>query len=277
MNTLTHYAAGGWELDIEPHPVDGFRVLAPGLARALAVDSARNLCRGIPEQEKGVTTAQTPGGPQQVQYLTEAGFYRALGMRQIGRIQDDATRATVEAFQNWVYREVLPNIRATGGYQAAPAKALTNKELALMVIAESDRAEAAEKALEAAKPALDYVKRYVSNDDVITVAAWGMQYGLSQPEAFELLRERGIIYQFSIGERYSSSAGRVVKVYEYRPKRTGRVTRTWEWFDVRPQNNAPRHHNGQVRQTLYVRQAHAMALAQLLNLTGTTTELQKAN
>jgi hypothetical protein len=238
------------------------------------VDSARNLCRGVPDAEQGWTDVMTAGGLQEVRYLTEAGFYRVLGSRQTGRIQDDAVREQVEAFQSWVYREVLPSIRATGGYQApAPAKALTNKELALMVIAESERAEAAEHALEQAKPAVDYVRRFVSNDDVITVAVWGAQFGLSQPEAFALLLERGAIYQFSIGERFSSSAGRVVKVYEYRAKR-GRVT--WNWFDLRPQNNAPRHHNGQVRQTLYVRQAHAIELARHLGLIP-AKELQKAS
>ncbi len=275
MNALTHYANAGFELDIEPHPEDGFRVMAPGLARALAVDSARNLLRGVPSAECGITVAQTAGGRQETQYVTEAGFYRVLGSRQTGRIQDDAVRASVEAFQTWVYRDVLPSIRTTGGYgtPTAPAKPLTNKDLALMVIAESERAEAAEKALESAQPAVDYVERYVSRDDVVTIGSWGTQVGLSQPEAFALLVERGVVYQHSLGERWSASQGRKVKVYEYRPRRTGRAARTWDWFDLRPQSNAPRHHNGQVRQTLYVRQIHAVQLAQVLGLTpGTEIE-----
>lgn len=275
MNALTHYAHQGFELDIEPHPTDGFRVLAPGLARALAVDSARNLLRGVPHDECGWTTATTAGGKQETQYVTEAGFYRVLGSRQTGRIQDDFVREQVEAFQSWVYREVLPAIRTTGGYgtPAAP-KALTNKELALMVIAESERAEAAERQLEAAKPAVEYVQRFVANDDVITVAVWGAQFGLSQPEAFKLLVDNRAIYQFSIGERYSQSAGRIVKVHEYRPARAR--PNLWPMFDVRPQNNAPRHHNGQVRQTLYIRQAHAIALAKHLRLTP-GTEMEASN
>lgn len=37
-------------------------------------------------------------------------------------------------------------------------------------------------------------------------------------------------------------------------------------YEPRPQHNAPRHHNGQVRQTLYVRQAYALDLAKAVGL-----------
>jgi hypothetical protein len=76
---------------------------------------AHRLVETIPDDEKGYTPACTPGD-QQVWYVTEAGFYRALGQRQPSRIPDPTVRDQVERFQNWVYHEVLPSIRKTGTY-----------------------------------------------------------------------------------------------------------------------------------------------------------------
>lgn len=99
---------------------DAFRVEAPGLAKALGFRDSYDLVRSIPEDEKGSEIVRTPGGDQQGWYVTESGFYRALGQRQAARIKDAAAREMVVRFQSWVYGEVLPGIRRTGGYQAAP-------------------------------------------------------------------------------------------------------------------------------------------------------------
>lgn len=128
------FTNGEFNLDLEPHPVDGFRVMSPGIARALGFRDAFRLMESIPDVEKGYTLARTPGGEQRVGYLTEAGFYRALGQRQAARIADNALREMVERFQTWVYRDVLPSIRMTGGYQA-PAPELDEIEVAERYVA----------------------------------------------------------------------------------------------------------------------------------------------
>lgn len=125
MADLTPFDNGEFRLDITPHESDGFRVVASGLARALGFRQALDLTRGLPESEKGYELVRTPGGEQRVTYVTEAGFYRALGMRQTARIQDVAIRDQVERFQAWVYGVVLPGIRS--GTIAAPS--LTDDEL----------------------------------------------------------------------------------------------------------------------------------------------------
>ena len=56
----------------------------------------------------------------------------------------------------------------------------------------------------------------------------------------------------------------MVEEFEWRPRQN---VRSSEWFELRPQHNAPRLHNGQVRQTMYVRQFYALDLAQKLGLT----------
>lgn len=111
MSDLVPFSNGEFRLYVDTHPTDGFRVQAPGLARALGYREAHDLLRGIPEDEKGSELVRTLGGDQRCGYVTEAGFYRALGQRQAARVADEAVRTAVERFQNWVYREVLPALR----------------------------------------------------------------------------------------------------------------------------------------------------------------------
>ncbi|WP_101791101.1 BRO-N domain-containing protein [Nonomuraea indica] len=119
MNEIQLFDNGEFELRVTPD-LDSFKVAAPGLARALAFHAAKDMLRTIPDEEKGWEIAPTLGGDQKVSFVTEAGFYRAIGQRQAARIKDDAMRDMVIRFQNWVYREVLPEIRRTGGYTIAP-------------------------------------------------------------------------------------------------------------------------------------------------------------
>ena len=120
MSNITPFSSDEFELSILPDG-DSFRVLAPGLAHALGMRDATRLLENIPGTEKGYTTACTPGGEQRVGYVTEAGFYRALGQRQAARVKNPEIRDQVERFQTWVYTEVLPAIRRTGTYATTPS------------------------------------------------------------------------------------------------------------------------------------------------------------
>ncbi|MDN5857898.1 MAG: hypothetical protein L0H84_04675, partial [Pseudonocardia sp.] len=118
--TVELFSNEEFRLEIEPHPADGFHVPAPPVARQLGFREAFDLLRSIPDTEKGSEIVRTPGGDQRVSYLTEAGFYRALGQRQTARITDPDARAFVERFQSWVFGVVLPGLRrGEGGTQVA--------------------------------------------------------------------------------------------------------------------------------------------------------------
>lgn len=106
------------EFDIEAiQDGDTFRVMAPGLARGLGHADARDMIRSLPEDEKGSGLVPTPGGEQIVWFVTEPGFYRVLGQRQVGRIRNADTRAQVERFQRWIFHDVLPSLRKHGRYE----------------------------------------------------------------------------------------------------------------------------------------------------------------
>lgn len=113
---IEHFANS--EFDIELIPAgDSFRAVAPGVARGLGHRDARTMLRAIPEDEKGYAPVRTPGGMQEVWYLTEPGLYRVIGQRQATRIKNAETRAQVERFQRWVFHDVLPALRKHGRYE----------------------------------------------------------------------------------------------------------------------------------------------------------------
>ncbi|MBF6584372.1 phage antirepressor KilAC domain-containing protein [Nocardia farcinica] len=136
------------------------------------------------------------------------------------------------------------------------AEMLSRADLARMVLESEEEKAVLAAALESAAPAIAYHDRYVANDDAAQVKVWAAQFGLTQPQAYALLVQKGLVYRVLIGERWSESEQRKVAEYEYRA-----YARYLDWFDLRPQHNAPRHHNGQVRQTLYVRQQFALQIA----------------
>lgn len=112
-------------------------------------------------------------------------------------------------------------------------------------------------ALEAAKPKVEYYDHCVSiESDVMTVKDWGAHFGLTEPQARQKLLDAKMIYRKTQTREWSSRKGDVVDRNEYRAYAPYR-----NLFDIRAQHNAPRYHNGQVRQTLYVRAGWAITVA----------------
>lgn len=137
--------------------------------------------------------------------------------------------------------------------------------LAQMVLDAEKELGEAQSTIESQKPIVSYHDKFVAErDDIITVDNFASQYGSTGPKVRTLLKEKGIAVRRAIGSRWSDSAGRMVEEFEWRPRQG---VRSSEWFEIRPQHNAPRLHNGQVRQTMYVLQFCADGLAAKLGLT----------
>lgn len=241
------------ELDGEPWFV------ASDVAKILGYESSYYLTRGLDEDEKGAHIVGTPGGDQEMTIISESGLYSAILRSRV----DGA-----KAFKRWITREVIPAIRKTGSYGAPALPELSPGDWARLVLQEETEKKEALAQLEAAQPAVEYVKQYVGNDDAVTVEAWGAQYGLTRPQAFELLRDKGFIRRHALGDHWSTKRQRIVTDHEHRAvaSKTSGGQKTYNWFTLRPQHNVPRRHNGQVRQTLYIRQAHGVDLAKACGL-----------
>ena len=224
-----------------------------GLARGAAQVSER-LDDGV---RQTYIILDSLGRPQKTIIVSEAGMYEVV-------IRSDKPEAV--AFRRWITGEVLPEIRKTGSYGAQPAE-LTREEILRLALAAEEEKKALEAKVAEDAPKVDYHERFVSPpEDAVTIEFFAAQFGVTEPHVRDLMIDRRVAVRRTIGKRWSKSKGRMEPVYEWRPA----AGPAQEWFEVRPQHNAPRHHNGQVRTTMYVRQFYADQLAQKLGLAAPT-------
>ena len=88
--------------------------VAVDVCACLDIANARDAVAGLDEDEKGVATIDTPGGPQKMAVINEPGLY-SLVLR--------SRKPEAKAFKRWITHEVLPSLRKTGGYTVASAPA----------------------------------------------------------------------------------------------------------------------------------------------------------
>lgn len=112
---------------------------------------------------------------------------------------------------------------------------------------ELEAREAAESYARELEPKAEYVDRFVSPDDCILFRTIANQLDMQESALRELLVEKRWIYKTLIGKRFSKKHNRVIEEWEWRCYADKK-----QWFRLIPQHKAPRHHNNQVRQTLYV-------------------------
>lgn len=111
------------------------RDVAHALGYTNANKAIQDHCKGVPFRYP----LATAGGTQQVRFITEGDLYRLIASSKL---------PAAEAFESWVFDEVLPSIRQRGGYltpEAAEA-ALTDPDFIIRLASDlkSERAKRAE-------------------------------------------------------------------------------------------------------------------------------------
>jgi prophage antirepressor-like protein len=91
-------------------------ILAAGLATKLGYPRTSRLLDLVAPDEQGWTEHEFSGRTLRAQYVTLPGMLRALGKRAADRIPEPEMRKTVEDFQDWIYRDVMPRIMTQGHY-----------------------------------------------------------------------------------------------------------------------------------------------------------------
>lgn len=81
--------------------------IAKDICCVLDLSNVTRAIERLDEDEKGFTTIQTLGGPQNVNIINESGMYALV----LSSRKPDA-----KDFSRWVRKEVLPSIRKTGSY-----------------------------------------------------------------------------------------------------------------------------------------------------------------
>lgn len=118
--------------------------VATDVCDVLEVRNSRDALGRLDNDERGVATTDTLGGPQQVSVISESGLY-SLTMT--------SRKPEARAFRRWITHDVLPAIRATGSYGSPVG--MSFEEMTAHVIGElTQRIDAAQaKARELESPA----------------------------------------------------------------------------------------------------------------------------
>lgn len=208
------------------------------LAKVLDIAAVGRLASRLDDGVRQTHTIQDSlGRDQKAVIVNEAGMYEVV-------IRSDKPEAA--AFRRWITGTVLPEIRKTGGYGVQ--RALTPDEIvhqALQIT--TAKVQELEAKVAADAPKVAYVDQFVARDDCRTIGDFAKSIGVAEKSVREELLSRGWIYKKFIGERFSVKEQRKVEEWEYRGAADHK-----EKFRLFAQHNAPRHHNNQLRQTLYV-------------------------
>lgn len=185
--------------------------VARDVTDALCLD--RTATRRIDDDEKGVHSMHTPGGEQQVTFVTEAGFYKlALQSR----------KPEAKAFQRWVTHEVLPALRRDGGYMVerheSPEETMARAVLLAQTTIDRQKARIAE--LEPKALFADAVGASDGTCLVGELAKMIRQNGVAmgQNRLFELLRQDG--YLGKTGSNRNVPTQRAMEMALFRIKET---------------------------------------------------------
>ncbi len=187
---------------------------AGDLSRALGYRAAPDMTRYLKERERGTLLARTLGGEQVVSIVSEPGLYRAILNRNASAKAMPGMPERIERFKDWVVEEVLPSIRETGSY-ALPSAPQPVDPLALLddpdvlrsllgryaekAAVERQGRLVAEAAVEAARPAVDFVEALADSDGLWGLRAAGKALHQGPDKFIKWLRERRDLYDLNGG------------------------------------------------------------------------------
>lgn len=153
-------------------------------------------------QEKGCSSIAvlTNGGNQQMVFIDEPNLYRCI-------FQSRKTEA--EQFQNWVFEDVLPSIRKTGGYIATTqedtpelimARALQVAQTTIskhqqMLEQANERIVLQSEQLKQQAPKVKSYDEYISSEGTFSATQIAKEYGWGAKTLNNKLRELGVQYK----------------------------------------------------------------------------------
>jgi len=166
--------------------------VATDVAAILDLGNVRTSLALLDDDEKGVRTVDTLGGPQSLGVVNEPGLY-SLIIR--------SRKAEAKAFKRWLTHDVLPQIRQTGKYAGAeqveyqiPKTYAAALELAFL---QAKELEEKETLLLEAAPKIEAFDALMESDGNYSMESAAKILGLGRNTLYKRLRDLGIIMRGS--------------------------------------------------------------------------------
>lgn len=148
----------------------------------------------------------TSGGTQQMKFISEGNVYRLISRSKL---------PAAEQFEKWLFDEVLPTMRKTGGYVAddelfirtyLPHADETTQGLFRVMLASSRQAN---EQLAIVTPKAEKYDAFLDSEGCASFSTVGKQFlgGMSAIRLREWLQDNGILYQRKVDSYYPPTKG----------------------------------------------------------------------
>lgn len=160
--------------------------VARDITDALGLD--RTATRRLDDDEKGVRSMHTPGGVQEMTFVSEAGFYSLVLASK---------KKEAHAFKRWVTHDVLPAIRRDGGYMVARDESPEQTMARAVLIAQST-IERQKSRIAELEPKAMFADAVAASDGTCLVGELAKMmtqagFKVGQNRLFAILREDGYL------------------------------------------------------------------------------------
>ena len=154
--------------------------------------TAKAVREHVPDQFKGVSKLDTPGGKQKVTVISEPGVYKLAFTSKL---------PTADEFTNWIASEALPAIRKHGVYMT-PEKieeVLLNPDtiitLATQLKQEREGRLIAEQKVNELTPKATYYDKVLADKSLVSITQIAKDYGMSGRAMNKKLHDMKVIYK----------------------------------------------------------------------------------
>lgn len=154
-------------------------------------DALRRHCKGVVKHD-----TLTAGGLQSLSFVPEGDVYRLIVHSRL---------PGAERFEKWVFEEVLPAIRKTGGYMTSSLleQAVADPNVLLRfageLLAEHERNEHLSHEVSRLKPKADYYDTFIHPGDCTNIRATAKELGIGERAFCRFLMEAGFLYRCPAG------------------------------------------------------------------------------
>lgn len=177
----------------------GVLFVANDVCGILGVDATQ--VRRLDDDEKGLHTIQTPGGPQSVTVINESGLYS---------LTLTSRKDSAKKFKKWITSEVLPSIRKTGAYSMNPQEIMARGLIEAQKLLDHQTAQIALLAPKAA-----VADRLASADGLMCLRNAAKALKIKEHEFVKWLQINGWIYRNQKG-RLEGYAARVPRFLDHK-------------------------------------------------------------